>query len=485
MPKADTTLKSRYRSLVAAIGLFLLLDLGVMVLNLYIASEIGRDAVAINLAGRQRMLTQRLAKSLYEMQAAIAQHRGVAPVLKEAKDSAQLFGLTLDAFTRGGVVPGGTGKLTRIERIKDPEGRILLSRATDIWGPAQVMVQALSLQPDDELSGLDDALGYVSRINNRLLVIMNQLTTRMQEIAAGKAQRLRFVQLTAMVLAFGNFLFILTHFIRQLMQRDETIEVYERGLENLLAAKDEELRRIENRYKASARGTLEVPAAERSRRRRAIHDALRGFRVRGRHISVDQILDLLWLWEDDYADVSEIALFDFVRAACQRLKLYDLRRRLHLELVRTLSLAPEVLGPDPLKDMQAYRGGARSVDEQRDESEHSLGRLLQQIFTRLEVLDRGKALDVRIELATRLHEFPFGPDVAREIREFCVHQGKRHISGHVDPKGVEAVLRIVGEASGRCFGPRVLKNILRQSVGKLREPLRSGVIVQMVQSTTM
>ena len=55
----------KYRSIIISVALFLLLDASVLVFNFYVSFQISEDAVGVNLAGRQRMLSQRMAKSLY------------------------------------------------------------------------------------------------------------------------------------------------------------------------------------------------------------------------------------------------------------------------------------------------------------------------------------------------------------------------------------------------------------------------------------
>ena len=92
----------KYRTIVVSIALFLVLDLGVLVLNFVISSEIDKDAVNINLAGRQRMLSQRMAKTSLQIEARTASG---APYEKEAKELQQAhatFDGTLNAFIAGG-----------------------------------------------------------------------------------------------------------------------------------------------------------------------------------------------------------------------------------------------------------------------------------------------------------------------------------------------------------------------------------------------
>lgn len=48
----------KYRGILISVALFLLLDASVLMLNFYVSFEIADDAVGVNLAGRQRMLSQ-------------------------------------------------------------------------------------------------------------------------------------------------------------------------------------------------------------------------------------------------------------------------------------------------------------------------------------------------------------------------------------------------------------------------------------------
>jgi nitrate/nitrite-specific signal transduction histidine kinase len=64
MPIPVSALIGSPRRLVTAIVLFVVLDLAMLVINLWIAEQVAQDAVAINLAGRQRMLSQQTTKAL-------------------------------------------------------------------------------------------------------------------------------------------------------------------------------------------------------------------------------------------------------------------------------------------------------------------------------------------------------------------------------------------------------------------------------------
>jgi nitrate/nitrite-specific signal transduction histidine kinase len=58
--KATGSYFGKYKEIILAVAFFLVFDMAVLVLNFYISFQISEDALAINLAGRQRMLSQRM-----------------------------------------------------------------------------------------------------------------------------------------------------------------------------------------------------------------------------------------------------------------------------------------------------------------------------------------------------------------------------------------------------------------------------------------
>lgn len=108
MPIPVSALIGSPRRLVTAIVLFVALDLSVLLINLWIAEQVARDAVAINLAGRQRMLSQQTTKAL--LLATLPNHgQNTESAQKEFEDAFGLFSKTLTAFADGGETSGGDG----------------------------------------------------------------------------------------------------------------------------------------------------------------------------------------------------------------------------------------------------------------------------------------------------------------------------------------------------------------------------------------
>jgi HPt (histidine-containing phosphotransfer) domain-containing protein len=255
-------LPRKYLPIVYAVAFFVVFDLGVLVLNFYTSYQISEDAVAINLAGRQRMLSQRMTKAILTLNEDLQVDTDAASTFKELQTTVGLFDGTLKAFYQGGQATGSDGKPASLQAIESEQGREILSQAQQIWDPYREALQPL-LKGDLALDtaaviGVLPAAMVVARENNlKLLDLMNRLTTHLEQFAKQKADRLRLVQTIGITLALINFGFILFHFLRQLRDGDQRIEAARRETTEILDTVNEGLfllgadGRIGNQFSAS------------------------------------------------------------------------------------------------------------------------------------------------------------------------------------------------------------------------------------------
>ncbi|MES2673211.1 MAG: ATP-binding protein [Pseudomonadota bacterium] len=217
----------KYRGILISVALFILLDASVMILNFYVSFEIADDAVGINLAGRQRMLSQRIAKSLYSLNSESPGSPEYLASVKELKNSKILFDETLTAFTHGGEVHSAGKNMATLPKVKSVDGQQFLTEATEIWSPYKATINTLLAdiaKGSDPALALNNALIQAKTHNLELLGLMNELTLNLEQVAASKASRLRIIQTVGISLAIINFLFIMLHFLRQLRDSDLVLE---------------------------------------------------------------------------------------------------------------------------------------------------------------------------------------------------------------------------------------------------------------------
>ena len=110
----------------------LVLDLLLLVANYHISSELEVSSVNINIAGRQRMLSQRMTKSLALMHYKITQGLAFQSDRTEMIKSVRLFDQTLNAFYDGGKATSAGGKAILVARLKSTEIRNTLDKAKNI-----------------------------------------------------------------------------------------------------------------------------------------------------------------------------------------------------------------------------------------------------------------------------------------------------------------------------------------------------------------
>lgn len=215
----------KYREIIIAVAFFLLFDLAVLVLNFYVSFQIAEDAVSINLAGRQRMLTQRLSKALYASELAVASGPLPPALQDELLLASRLFDNTLQGFRQGAQVTGGDGRSVFLPAAAGPKSADILARALAVWEPWRRALDPLreagtSAQP----AYVKVAADYARGNNLALLGLMNELTTDLEAAASQRASTLRMVQTGGIVLALLNFIFILFKFLGRLRQSDAAVE---------------------------------------------------------------------------------------------------------------------------------------------------------------------------------------------------------------------------------------------------------------------
>lgn len=216
----------KYKSIVISIALFLLLDASVLLLNFYISFEISEDARAVNVAGRQRMLSQRMVKSLMNIQYFMDDDVSRAKAMDELVLTANLFDTTLRAFNNGGEITGADGEKIELASITVAGGVQSIQQAKQIWLPYKVRLDKLLTITDkaDLTEPLLSTIQYANENNLTLLALMNTLTGSLENLASSKASRLRMIQTIGISLAILNFFIIMFHFLRQLRESDAKVE---------------------------------------------------------------------------------------------------------------------------------------------------------------------------------------------------------------------------------------------------------------------
>ena len=234
----------KYRGIIISVALFLLLDASVLLFNFYVSFEIADDAVGVNLAGRQRMLSQRMAKTLFVLDASRTDPAAFKTAFDELQLSKGLFDDTLNAFISGGTVRGAGKDTVTLEPVTNRLGKDSLQNTLLLWQPYKNAIDKLIAdvrQNNPVDSSLTAAVAMARMHNLSMLGSMNDLTVSLEQVAASKASRLRIIQTIGISLAIINFLLILFHFVRQLRDSDRVIEKARRETTEILETVNEGL----------------------------------------------------------------------------------------------------------------------------------------------------------------------------------------------------------------------------------------------------
>lgn len=227
----------KYRDLLLAILLFIVLDLGILFFNFLASIQLERDASRINTAGELRMLTQQITKSLLTLQ--IETRDGLL-----VQTSMAQLGQGTAAFNQG---------LVALRKSMDSEGdlrlfgldaeplRALLRRLEGEWRPLDEAIAPVLTVPAPRLEDVEFASTKAVARNVRLMGLSDDLASAVEAAARHKTGLMRSIQVAAIVLALLNFIFIVFKFVRRLRAADRVADAARQETEDILQTVSEGL----------------------------------------------------------------------------------------------------------------------------------------------------------------------------------------------------------------------------------------------------
>jgi hypothetical protein len=199
-----------------AIGLFIVFDVVGLSLNYLLSWRIEQQAIGINLAGRQRMLSQRMVKVLLQIDSARRGGEATGAYFDELKLTFDLFDNTLRGFDAGHQTRGGSGEQLFLPAVSEPKARQAVNDAVALWQDYRArVIDLLAAGEKSDAALLQSVLAEAKARNLKLLGLMNALTTELEAQTQQEAQRIRIYQAIALILALLCFVWAFVLFRRR------------------------------------------------------------------------------------------------------------------------------------------------------------------------------------------------------------------------------------------------------------------------------
>ena len=251
------------------IGIAIMLILNIIsVTGVFIyASKSKADGAVIDIAGRQRMLTQKMSKE------ALAIAVGKDEYREDLLATAQLFDRSLKALLYGGTAPihGGEVKVPPAP----PGVREQLKKVESLWEPFYKSVQVVATKdPNDP--GFKEALEYILAHNTELLTEMNKAVGLYSSTYGKKLTYLELYLLLMLLLSVVVALYLLRYLGAV---TDDFIRLHNESLERGRAL-ERELKALVDYITALSRGDLTVSPSGGEGEFKMVHEALEEFRGR-------------------------------------------------------------------------------------------------------------------------------------------------------------------------------------------------------------
>lgn len=209
-------------SIFIPIILFIVFDVIALGLNFWISAKLEISAKAINLSGRQRMLSQRISKSLLMLHIAKTESQKNA-AHNELTQAVDLFDKTLTGFTQGGMTYSGDGKRIYLHATEDSQSQLITASAAQLWAIIGENLKPVIHQPANPAT-LSAALETMQDYNLQLLQSMNDLTTALEQNANQEVFYLRMLQSSLLLLTLLNFGLVCKRLLGQIRQSHNNLQ---------------------------------------------------------------------------------------------------------------------------------------------------------------------------------------------------------------------------------------------------------------------
>ncbi len=227
----------KYRDLLFAILLFIVLDLGILFFNFFASIQLERDASRINTAGELRMLTQQITKSLLTLQVEI---KGELPNQTSMAQLTQGTAAFVQGLTALKSSMAKDAELT-VFGLASGDLRDILQKLEHEWLPLKETIGPVIATREPSIEDTEMAVTKAVARNIRLMGLGDDLAIGVEAAAKSKTERMRQIQVTAIVLALLNFVYIVFKFLRRLNISDRAAEAARQETDDILKTVSEGL----------------------------------------------------------------------------------------------------------------------------------------------------------------------------------------------------------------------------------------------------
>ncbi len=208
------TLK-KYKLIVMPLVLVVIFDLLLLVSNFILSAELESASVNINIAGRQRMLSQQIGKELALVHLKLNVQSNESINKNQLLTSIALFDKTLSAFMDGGETMNAHGVPVFIDKLTDPESINTLKAAEALWRPVYKNLTRILASKPLQVEPVEQLLVNSESSYTELLRLMNNLTNQLEQDAKYKTYLLRTLQSIVVVMVILSFFMASIRLIRR------------------------------------------------------------------------------------------------------------------------------------------------------------------------------------------------------------------------------------------------------------------------------